>query len=79
MPIRFPFRRAGPADANQPNTAESKFENTAVSGTKPKDIKEPVEYKLSGEHLPLPSVVPPFNAALRTVALGCLDMRLHVE
>jgi hypothetical protein len=51
MPIRFPFRRAGPAetvDDNRRRASESSFEKTPVSGTKPKDIKEPVEYKLSG-------------------------------
>jgi hypothetical protein len=49
MPIRNPFRRAGGAeivDENQRNAPG--FENTTVAGAKPIEVKEPVEYKLSG-------------------------------
>jgi hypothetical protein len=52
MPIRNPFRRAGApeiADENQRNAAENGFKDTTVSGAKPLAIKDPAEYKLSGE------------------------------
>ena len=52
MPIRNPFRRAGipePVDEAQRSAPENGFKNTAVSGTQPLQIKDPVEYKLSGE------------------------------
>lgn len=55
MPIRNPFRRAGPAEVNgeaQHNSAENEFKNTAVSGAKPQKIQTPAEYKLSGEYHP---------------------------
>jgi hypothetical protein len=52
MPIRNPFRRAGvpeAVDENQRNAAENGFKDTTVSGAKPLTIKDPAEYKLSGE------------------------------
>jgi hypothetical protein len=55
MPIRNPFRRAPGAsevvDENQRNAAENGFKDTTVSGAKPLQIKDPAEYKLSGEAL----------------------------
>jgi hypothetical protein len=53
MPIRNPFRRAGGAETldGSRNGAERGFSNTSGGGTKPLDIKEPIEYKLSGESL----------------------------
>ncbi|KAF2131742.1 hypothetical protein P153DRAFT_286469 [Dothidotthia symphoricarpi CBS 119687] len=50
MPIRNPFRRAGPAEVNeeaQRSNAENEFKNTAVSGAKPLHVDTPSEYKLS--------------------------------
>ncbi|ORY09063.1 hypothetical protein BCR34DRAFT_382840 [Clohesyomyces aquaticus] len=50
MPIRNPFRRAGGADVvddTQRNGPERAFQNTPVAGSKPVDVKEPTEYKLS--------------------------------
>ncbi|KAF2276088.1 uncharacterized protein EI97DRAFT_473979 [Westerdykella ornata] len=50
MPLRFPFRRAGATDpvlGDQQGAVERGFEKTPVTGSRPKDIKEPVEYKLS--------------------------------
>jgi len=51
MPIRNPFRRAPggvePQDENQRPGADRGFQQTPVAGTKPVDIKEPTEYKLS--------------------------------
>ncbi|KAJ4367487.1 hypothetical protein N0V83_007070 [Neocucurbitaria cava] len=55
MPIRNPFRRAGvpePVDEAQRSAPENGFKNTAVSGTQPLQIKDPVEYQLSGETPP---------------------------
>jgi hypothetical protein len=55
MPMRFPFRRAGasePLGSTQQSAADSKFEKAPVAGTKPRDVKEPVEYKLSGMRFP---------------------------
>jgi hypothetical protein len=52
MPIRNPFRRAGAPEAvddSQRSAAEGGFKDTTVSGTKPLQIKDPAEYKLSGE------------------------------
>jgi hypothetical protein len=52
MPIRNPFRRAGApevVDDSQRSAAESGFKDTTVSGAKPLQIKDPAEYKLSGE------------------------------
>lgn len=52
MPLRNPFRRAGGVevlDDSQRGAAERGFQNTAVSGAKPVQIKEPAEYKLSGK------------------------------
>jgi hypothetical protein len=54
MPIRNPFRRAGApevVDEGQRNAAENGFTDTTVSGAKPLQIKDPAEYKLSGEPL----------------------------
>ena len=52
MPIRNPFRRTGAAelveDAHR-SAPENGFKSTAVSGAQPLQIKEPVEYQLSGE------------------------------
>jgi hypothetical protein len=56
MPIRNPFKR-GPGglestDGIPPETTENGsngFQNTSVVGAKPIDIKEPLEYKLSGK------------------------------
>jgi hypothetical protein len=80
MPIRFPFRRAGPAepvDDNQRTAADASFEKTPVSGTKPKDIKEPVEYKLSGKE---PIAAFTHIATLGTAGLALRHaMRLHYE
>lgn len=50
MPIRNPFRRAGvpeQIDEVQRSTAENGFKDTTVSGTKPLQLKDPAEYKLS--------------------------------
>ncbi|KAF2471946.1 uncharacterized protein BDR25DRAFT_302773 [Lindgomyces ingoldianus] len=50
MPIRNPFRRAGGADVldeSQRSSAERAFQSTPVAGSKPIDVKEPTEYKLS--------------------------------
>jgi hypothetical protein len=52
MPIRNPFRRAGvpePVDEAQRSAPENGFKSTAVSGATPLQIKDPIEYKLSGE------------------------------
>jgi hypothetical protein len=52
MPIRNPFRRAGvpePVDEAQGSAPENGFKSTAVSGATPLQIKDPIEYKLSGE------------------------------
>ncbi|CAN9154672.1 unnamed protein product [Alternaria alternata] len=52
MPIRNPFRRAGvpeAADEAQRSAPENGFKSTAVSGATPLQVKDPVEYKLSGE------------------------------
>ena len=56
MPIRNPFKRgAGGLDTTEeipPNSLENAgngFQKTNVVGAKPIDIKEPVEYKLSGK------------------------------
>lgn len=52
MPIRNPFRRAGAPevlDENQRNPAENGFKDTTVSGSKPVQIKDSAEYKLSGK------------------------------
>jgi hypothetical protein len=52
MPIRNPFRRAGAPEVveeGQRNSAEHGFKDTTVSGAKPLQIKDPAEYKLSGE------------------------------
>jgi hypothetical protein len=56
MPIRNPFRRAGvpeAVDESQRNAAENGFKDTTVSGAKPLQVKDPAEYKLSGETLPI--------------------------
>lgn len=53
MPIRNPFRRAGAPDQTedaQRNAPENGFKDTTVSGAKPLQIKDPIEYKLSGEN-----------------------------
>lgn len=58
MPIRNPFRRAGGAeivDDGQRGPAEAGFKTTAVTGSKPLQIKEPTEYKLSGKR-PCPAL-----------------------
>ncbi|RMZ68889.1 Family 51 glycoside hydrolase [Pyrenophora seminiperda CCB06] len=50
MPIRNPFRRTGgpePVEEAQRSASENGFKNTAVSGTTPLQIKDPIEYKLS--------------------------------
>lgn len=50
MPIRNPFRRAGAPEQNeeaQRSAPESGFKDTTVSGAKPLQIKDPIEYKLS--------------------------------
>lgn len=54
MPIRNPFRKVAGGvevqDENQPlsrSGADRGFQQTAVAGSKPVDIKEPTEYKLS--------------------------------
>jgi hypothetical protein len=77
MPIRNPFRRAGApeaADDSQRNTAENGFKDTTVSGAKPLQVKDPAEYKLSGE---TPQHAPPciarFGAALAEWALTVGD------
>lgn len=52
MPIRNPFRRAGvpeAVDEAQRSAPENGFKSTAVSGAAPVQVKDPVEYKLSGE------------------------------
>jgi hypothetical protein len=52
MPIRNPFRRVGvpePVDEAQRSAPENGFKSTAVSGATPLQIKDPIEYKLSGE------------------------------
>jgi hypothetical protein len=52
MPIRNPFRRAPGAEAvdeTQRNATDGGFKSTAVSGAQPVPIKDPAEYKLSGE------------------------------
>jgi hypothetical protein len=52
MPIRNPFRRAGAPDQPdeaQRNTPENDFKSTTVSGATPLQLKDPAEYKLSGE------------------------------
>ena len=52
MPIRNPFRRAPGAEAlddGQRDAAERGFQNTAIGGPRPIEIKEPTEYKLSGK------------------------------
>ena len=52
MPIRNPFRRAGGAETVEENRSGPErgfFNNVTGSGSKPVEIKEPVEYKLSGE------------------------------
>ena len=52
MPIRNPFRRAGvpeAVDEAQRSAPENGFKSTAVSGATPLQVKDPVEYKLSGE------------------------------
>lgn len=51
MPIRFPFRRAGPAD-----TAVDEVPKPERSTSRPRDIKEPVEYKLSGMRQSAPTL-----------------------
>jgi hypothetical protein len=56
MPIRNPFRRAGAPEVveeGQRNLAENGFKDTTVSGAKPLQIKDPAEYKLSGEAAPI--------------------------
>jgi hypothetical protein len=56
MPIRNPFRRAGAPEVveeGQRNAAENGFKDTSVSGAKPLQIKDPAEYKLSGEAAPI--------------------------
>ncbi|RAR09398.1 Family 51 glycoside hydrolase [Stemphylium lycopersici] len=50
MPIRNPFRRAGPpeqVDETQRSAPENGFKSTAVSGATPLQVKDPAEYKLS--------------------------------
>ena len=56
MPIRNPFKRgAGGVDTievmsrDSLENASNGFQKTNVVGAKPIDIKEPVEYKLSGK------------------------------
>jgi len=56
MPIRNPFKhRAGGFDTTEgiprdsTEQANNGFQKTNVVGAKPIDIKEPVEYKLSGK------------------------------
>lgn len=52
MPLRNPFRRAGGVevlDDSQRPAAERGAQNTAVAGSRPLQIKEPAEYKLSGK------------------------------
>jgi hypothetical protein len=56
MPIRNPFRRAGAPEVveeGQRTSAENGFKDTTVSGAKPLHIKDPAEYKLSGEAGPI--------------------------
>jgi hypothetical protein len=68
MPIRNPFRRAGAPEAvdeSQRNAAESGFKDTTVSGAKPLQVKDPAEYKLSGETLPT-------CAPVHCVVWGCI-------
>ena len=53
MPIRNPFKKSATAfEVQDPNTlrdaTEKGFQQVNVTGTKPVDIKEPAEYKLSG-------------------------------
>jgi hypothetical protein len=60
MPIRNPFRRAGAAevvDESQRSAAENGFKDTTVSGAKPLQVKDPAEYKLSGEAEPICAAV----------------------
>ena len=55
MPIRNPFRRAGAPDQideTQRTAPENGFKDTTVSGAKPMQIKDPIEYKLSGKTRP---------------------------
>lgn len=69
MPIRNPFRRAGApeqADDALRIAPENGFKNAPVSGTQPLQLKDPAEYKLSGE-TPSPCV-------LR--AVHCVNRRL---
>ncbi|KAF2266814.1 hypothetical protein CC78DRAFT_577737 [Lojkania enalia] len=51
MPLRNPFRRAGGAEVidgqQQSGGPAGDFQKTPVAGSKPLDIKEPTEYKLS--------------------------------
>lgn len=50
MPIRNPFRRAPEATEEAQRSAnDNEFKNTAVSGAQSLQIKDPAEYKLSGE------------------------------
>jgi hypothetical protein len=66
MPIRNPFRRAGvpePVDEAQRSAPENGFKSTAVSGATPLQIKDPIEYKLSGETL---------HGAKRRLCGGCI-------
>lgn len=73
MPLRNPFRKTfGGVEAQDENRPISKggvdrsgFEKTTVAGSKPVDIKEPVEYKLSG--MDLNALRPVCRIALRTM------------
>jgi hypothetical protein len=68
MPIRNPFRRAGApeaADESQRNAAENGFKDTTVSGAKPLQVKDPAEYKLSGETLAICAPVHWLNGRLQ--------------
>lgn len=58
MPIRNPFKRgAGETESSEDvralsrNGSDTSFQQTKVTGSRPVEIKEPVEYKLSGMFL----------------------------
>ena len=74
MPIRNPFRRAGvpeAADEAQRSAPENGFKSKAVSGATPLQVKDPVEYKLSGEisqNAPEHKHVP-----VKTCSRGCIS------
>jgi hypothetical protein len=51
MPIRNPFRKTAPGlDTEEtPRDSTGGFQTTSTTGAKPIDVKEPLEYKLSGK------------------------------